>query len=193
LSAEYGQLRTQALHRFTSARYGMFIHYGLYSVLGRGEWALNREKIPLAEYRQLTQQFTAEKFDAEAICDLAVRARMRYLIFATMHHEGFRLYDTSLSEFNSVKSAANRDLVAELVTAARACGLGIGLYHSLNSWTEEPDAVMALENAAAYKVFIGRVHERIRELVTRFNPIDVLWYDGWWPFNADGWQATRMK
>ena len=177
---------------FEAARYGLFIHYGLYSLLGRGEWALNREQIPLEEYRALSRRFTAERFDAEAICDLAVRAGMRYVVFTTMHHDGFRLYETALSDFSSARSAG-RDLTAEIVRAAHARGLKIGLYHSLNNWTDQPDAVAALEDRSAYDAFIANTFSRIRELVTRYNPIDTLWYDGWWPFNAEGWHAAEMN
>jgi len=178
---------------FAEARYGLFIHYGLYSLLESGEWVWNREAIPCEEYTALAERFTAEKFDANAICDLAMRAGMRYVVLTTMHHEGFRLYDTELSDFSTVKTASKRDLVAELVTAARARGLRIGLYHSLNNWHDQPDAVAALEDKASYDVFIKATFDRVRELVTRFNPIDVLWYDGWWPFNADGWRGHEMN
>jgi alpha-L-fucosidase len=181
------------LMNFGELRYGLFIHYGLYSLLGRGEWAWNREEIPAADYGALADRFTAEKFDANELCDLAVRAGMRYVVLTTMHHEGFRLYDTALSDFNTKKTASRRDLVAELVVAARKRGLRIGLYHSLNNWHDQPDPVVALEDKAAYAKFIDATFARIRELVTKFNPIDVLWYDGWWPFNAEGWQAERMN
>ena len=177
---------------FVAARYGLFVHYGLYSLLGRGEWAMNREAIARESYQSLAADFRADNFDAEAICDLAVRAGMRYVVFTTMHHDGFRLYNTALSDFNSFQSCG-RDLVAEMVEAARKRGLKIGLYHSLNNWMDEPDAVDALENSAAYEVFIEQTFARLRELVTRFDPIDVLWYDGTWPFDAQGWQAERMN
>ncbi len=186
-------MQSKKLDWFAEARYGMFIHYGLYSLLGRGEWVWNREEIPMAEYTALADRFTAQKFDADALCDLAVRAGMRYVVLTTMHHEGFRLYDTALSPFNTVKTAARRDLVAELVTAARKRGLRIGLYHSLNNWHDQPDQVAALEDKAAYAQCTENTFARLRELVTKFNPIDVLWYDGWWPFNAEGWQGERMN
>lgn len=178
---------------FADARYGMFVHYGLYSLLARGEWAWNRELIPAEEYRALADRFTAERFDADALCRLAVRGGMRYLVLTTMHHDGFRLYDTKLSPFNTVRTAARRDLVGETVDAARKHGLRIGLYHSLNNWNDTPDAVDALESRDAHKVFLDQTFARIRELVTRYNPIDTLWYDGWWPFNAEGWQGERMN
>jgi len=179
---------------FTEARYGLFIHYGLYSLLERGEWVWNREMIPREEYEALAKRFTAENFDADRLCRMAVNAGMRYVVLTTMHHEGFRLYPTELSDFHIGNSGAGgRDLVAEIIAAARKHGLKVGLYHSLNNWYDQPDSVAALEDPAAYEAFIKATHARIRELVTRYNPIDILWYDGWWPFNAEGWQADKMN
>lgn len=179
---------------FTKARYGLFIHYGLYSLLERGEWVWNREEIPREEYKSLAARFTAKDFDADRLCRMAVDAGMHYVVLTTMHHEGFRLYPTALSDFHIGNSgAAGRDLVAEIIAAARRHGLKVGLYHSLNNWHDQPDSVTALENKDAYAKFIAATHERILELVTRYNPIDILWYDGWWPFNAEGWQAQKMN
>jgi len=175
---------------FVDARFGLFIHYGLYSLLGRGEWAMNRESIPRGEYRRLADDFTAEAFDADALCDLAVEAGMRYVVLTTMHHDGFRLYRTDLSRFNTWE-ACGRDLVAEISAAARKRGLRLGLYHSLNNWMDQPDAVDALEDKATYDRFIAATHARCVELAERY-PMDIFWYDGWWPFNADGWQAEAL-
>lgn len=177
---------------FVDARYGLFIHYGLYSMLGRGEWVMNRERLPQARMRHLMTEFTAAEFDADRICDLAVAGGMRYVTLTSMHLDGFRLYDTELSDFNSV-NVCGRDLVEEFVDAARARGLRISLYHALNNWSDQPDAVAALESDAAREEFIASTFARVRELVTRFNPIDVLWYDGWWPFNAEEWKGEEMN
>ena len=171
----------------------MFIHFGLYSMLGRGEWVMNRERFDVAEYQALADQFNPTKFDADAIADLAVRGGMRYIVLTTMHHDGFCIYNTKLTNFNSVQRAAKRDFVQEIINAARKRGLKIGLYHSLNNWSVQPDACAALENKKDYDTFIANTFTRLRELVTLYNPIDIVWYDGWWPFNAQQWQGEKMN
>ena len=178
---------------FVDARYGMFVHFGLYSMLGRGEWVMNRERIAPEEYRKLANDFNPEKFNADEICQLAVDGGMKYIVFTTMHHEGFRMYDSGLSDFCSTKTLAKRDFVAEIIKAARQRRLKIGLYHSLNNWFDKPDGVDALEDKDKYEVFIKNTFARIKELLTRYKPFDILWYDGWWPFNAEGWQAEEMN
>lgn len=188
----HAESRTGNTDWFVRARYGLFVHYGLYSGLGRGEWVMNRERLTPAQMQALAARFNPARFDAERICDLAVAGGMRYVTLTTMHHDGFRLYDTALTDFNSM-AVCGRDLVAEVVTAARARGLKVALYHSLNNWTDHPDACDALESRDAYDEFIAKTFARLRELLTRFNPIDVLWYDGWWPFNAKGWKAEAMN
>lgn len=185
--------KEENLRDFVNARYGLFIHYGLYSLLGRGEWVLNKEKIDVGEYMRLADKFTAEKFDADHICSMAKAAGMRYICLTTMHHEGFMLYDSSLSDFCTTKTACGRDLVAETIAAARKYGLRVHLYHSLNNWTCSPDATAALESEDSYEKFMDFTFKRIRELVTKYNPINVLWYDGWWPFNSEKWRAEAMN
>ncbi len=177
---------------FSRLRYGMFIHYGLYSMLERGEWVMNREKISPSEMESISKTFNPNRFDAGALCDLAVAGGMRYLVFTTMHHDGFRLFETDLTPYNS-HNRCGRNLTAEIVAAARDRGLKIGLYHSLNNWFDQPDGVAALENPKDYERFIANTFTRLEELVKLFNPIDILWYDGWWPFHNDGWQAERMN
>ena len=177
---------------FSDLRYGMFIHYGLYSQLARGEWVMNREKISAEQMRQAAVNFKPKKFSASEICRLALDGGMKYLVFTTMHHDGFRLYASELSDFNSW-NYGGRDLVREIVDAAREHGLRIGLYHSLNNWLDQPDAVAALENPDAYRQFIDNTFARLQELLQLFTPIDIFWYDGWWPFNAEEWQAERMN
>ena len=177
---------------FSDLRYGLFVHFGLYSKMARGEWVMNREQIPPAEMKRIAASFDPVNFSADAICDLAVAGGMKYIVFTTMHHDGFRLFDTALSEHNSMR-CCGRDFVKEIVDSARRHGLKIGLYHSLNNWFDQPDGVAALESQEDYKLFIEHTFQRLKELLQRFNPIDIMWYDGWWPFNSEQWQAKRMN
>jgi alpha-L-fucosidase len=176
-----------------AARVGMFVHWGLYALLGRGEWAMNRERIAPAEYEALADRFTAERFDADALAGLAVELGARYLIFTTKHHDGFCLFDSALTDYTAVRRGPKRDIVGEVVAACRKAGLGIALYFSLNDWHHRPDATDALEDPAAHEAFLAYVHGQIRELLTQYGKIDTLWYDGWWPFDADGWRAREMN
>ncbi len=178
---------------FRDARYGLFIHYGLYSLLGRGEWVMNREQVPASEYARLAQRFTAEKFDADALIRRARDWGMRYAVLTTKHHDGFCLYNSSVTDFNAVKTAARRDLVAEFVAACRKHGFKIGLYHSLNDWSLSPNAVDALERPTeCHDKFINLIHAEIRDVMSHYGPIDVMWYDGWWPFDGERWRAREL-
>lgn len=176
---------------FTSLRYGLFVHYGLFSLLERGEWVMNRERLDKRQMQKLAASFDPSRFDAETICDLAVRGGMRYVVLTTMHHEGFRLYRSELSDFSSWHHC-QRDLVAEMVTAARKRGLKVGLYHSLNNWFDSPDAVDALEDSTVHSTFLANTHARLEELVHNYD-CDILWYDGWWPFDGNGWQGDAIN
>lgn len=122
--------RQAALAWFKDARYGLFLHYGLYSLLGRHEWVQQREKIPVAEYARLAARFTAEKFDAETIAEFTVAAGMRYVNLTTRHHDCFCLFKTRETPFNSLNAPCGRDLVAELADACAKRHLGLCLYYS---------------------------------------------------------------
>jgi len=136
--------RQAALEWFRDANYGLFLHYGLYSLLGRHEWVQFHEKIPVAEYEKLKEQFAAENFDADYIARFAVDCGMKYVNITTRHHDSFCLFDTAQTDFNSVNSpcrrgcgggerplaGAGRDLVGELAEACAKCGLGLFLYYS---------------------------------------------------------------
>jgi alpha-L-fucosidase len=119
---------------------------------------------------------------------------MRYATFVAKHHDGFCLYDSKLTDFKATNSAAKRDLVAEFVSACRKRDIKIGLMFSLNDWSVSPNAVDALERPeACYQPFIDTVHAHCREILTGYGPIDILWYDGWWPYDGAGWQAEKLN
>src|SRR5215471_2580932 len=132
--------RAAAIDWFRKAEFGLFLHYGLYSLLERHEWVQLREKIPVAEYAKLKSRFTAEKFDAKGIATLASDAGMRYVNITTRHHDSFCLFRTKETDFNSVNSPAKRDLVAELADACAQRGLGLCLYYSHGRDWKHPHA-----------------------------------------------------
>ena len=155
---------------------------------------MNREQIPLAEYRNLASRFSADRFDPDNLVRLIREWGARYAVLTTKHHDGFCLYESALTDFSSPNSAAKRDLVGEFINACRKHGIKIGLYYSLNDWSTSPDAVDALEHPeTCYQPFIEYVHGQIRELMTNYGKIDILWYDGWWPYDAGGWQAEKLN
>ena len=130
--------RQATIEWFKQTRYGLFLHYGLYSVHGHGEWAMFHEKIPYTQYAKLMDKFTAENFDADVITDLALAADMQYITFTTRHHEGFSLFDTKQSDFNSVKAPCGRDLVGELAQACQRKEIGLFLYYSYAADWQHP-------------------------------------------------------
>jgi alpha-L-fucosidase len=121
-----------------AAKYGMFIHYGLYSIRARQEWAMEKEAIPIPDYQKLALEFNPKPGFAREWAKLAKAAGMRYMVMTTKHHEGFCNFDTKLTDYNAVQQGPKRDLVREFVEAARAEGMRVGLYYSLMDW-HHPD------------------------------------------------------
>ena len=189
--------RAAALRWFREARFGLFLHYGLYSLLGRHEWVQFRERIPVAEYARLKDKFTAEKFDADAIAALAVAAQMKYINITTRHHDSFCLFATKQTDFQSLNSPAKRDLIAELAAACRKRGLGLFLYYSHGRDWRHPHApqgkAWGRTARPAYKQpqpdyatgddcdlakYVDFMHAQITELCTHYGPIAGIWLDG---------------
>ena len=169
---------------FNEARFGMFIHFGLYSLLERGEWVMYEERIPAAEYAKLADRFTPANFNADALADQAVQAGAKYMVFTTRHHDGFCLFDSKVSDFTSTKTAAKRDFVGEYVEAARKAGLKVGLYYSLLDW-RFPGYFEPEKYPESSRAMVEQAHAQVRELMTSYGKIDILFYDGGWTAQAD--------
>ena len=184
--------RTRRMQWWHEARFGMFIHWGLYSVLGRHEWAMEEEGIPVSEYEQLAKRFQPKPNAAQAWAKLAKAAGQKYMVMTTKHHEGFCNFDTKLTNYRAPKQGPGRDLVREYVEAARAEGLRVGFYYSLMDW-HHPDGARCAADPEARKRFVEYTHGLIRELMTNYGKIDVLWYDVDWPLNAEQWESERMN
>lgn len=189
--------RAAAIEWFRQARFGLFLHYGLYSLEGRHEWEQLRQLTPVAEYAKLKDRFTAEKFDAGFITDLALSAGMRYVNITTRHHDSFSLFRTRYTDFHSVNSPAKRDLVAELANTCQRKGLGLCLYYSHGRDWRHPHAPNNDEwggsarpkyNPPEPYYAYGKDHDlqkyldfmtgQITELLTNYGPIAAIWLDG---------------
>jgi alpha-L-fucosidase len=174
------------------ARFGMFIHFGLYAAHGRHEWAMEMEAIPVAEYQRFTEGFKPAPGSPRKWARLAKAAGMKYMVLTSKHHEGFCNWDTKLTNYNAAKYGPKRDLIAEYVEAARAEGLRVGFYYSLMDW-HHPDGARSASADAARRRFVDYTHGLIRELMTNYGKIDVLWYDVSWPLDAKGWESEKMN
>jgi len=184
--------RVRRMRWWHEAKFGMFIHFGLYSLIGRHEWAMEMEGIPVAEYEKLAKKFNPKPNAPREWARLAKRAGMKYMVMTTKHHEGFCLFNTEYTDYCAPKQACGRDLVAEYVEAARAEGLRIGFYYSLMDW-HHPDGARCAEDEAARKRFVNYIHGQVRELMTNYGKIDILWYDVPWPLDAEGWESAKMN
>lgn len=174
------------------AKFGMFIHFGLYAAHGRHEWAMENEAISVAEYQKFTAGYNPAPGSARGWARLAKAAGMKYMVLTSKHHEGFCNWDTKLTNYNAVNYGPKRDVIKEFVEAARAEGLRVGFYYSLMDW-HHPDGARCQEDPAARRRFVDYTHGLIRELMTNYGKIDVLWYDVSWPLDADGWESEKMN
>jgi alpha-L-fucosidase len=184
--------RAKRMQWWHEAKFGMFIHWGLYSVIGREEWIMEMEGIPVRQYELLANQFLPSPNAAREWARLARRAGQKYMVMTTKHHEGFCLFDSKLTDYCTPKSACKRDLVREFVDAARAEGLRVGFYYSLMDW-HHPDGARCATDEAARKRFVAYTHGVIRELMTNYGKIDILWYDVDWPLTPEQWESKAMN
>ena len=171
------------------AKFGMFIHWGLYAIPAKGEWYMNNSHVPADQYRKLADKFDPQDFDANQWVRIAKGAGMNYMVLTARHHDGFALWNSpaSITDFTSAATTAHRDFVKEYVDACRKAKMRVGLYYSLMDWRvpgyykprELPDSAQELKD---------QCYGQVKELTHDFGKIDVLWYDGGW-LNMQGTDA----
>ena len=175
------------------ARFGMFVHFGLYTVRGMHEWEMLRENFPIAEYEKLADRFNPKPGAPREWAALAKKAGMKYMVMTTRHHEGFSLWDSKVNPYNSVNYGPHRDIVREFVDACRENGLGIGFYSSCMDW-HHPDGWKCAFDSEARKRFTDYIRALNEELLTNYGKIDILWYDVSAPMTSyEGWNALEIN
>ncbi|MBC7350741.1 MAG: alpha-L-fucosidase [Thermogutta sp.] len=182
------------------ARFGMFIHWGIYSQLGRGEWVMNREKIPVAEYEKLAATFNPVKFNAEEWVRIAKDAGMRYIVITSKHHDGFAMFGSKVSPYNIVDATPfKRDPLKELAAACQKYGIRLGFYYShAQDWHHPGGAISRgpwdpRQKGDFDTYFQKKALPQIRELLTGYGPVAVLWCDTPWQMTPEkARQITRL-
>ena len=186
--------RSARLAWFHQAKYGLFIHWGLYAIpagewrgqriRGIGEWIMNRARIPVREYEQLAGRFDPVKFDADAWVQLARDAGMKYIVITSKHHDGFAMYQSEVSTYDVVDATPfKRDVLKELAAACAKQGMPLGFYYSQaqdwhdpngagNDWDFGPDDKKDFD-----KYLRGKAEPQVRELLTRYGPVALVWFD----------------
>ena len=202
--------RAQRLRWMREARFGLFVHWGLYSVAARHEWVKQRERLDDAAYQRYFEHFDPDRYDPRRWAKLAREAGMRYAVLTTKHHDGFCLWDSALTDYKATNTPAERDLVRPWVEAFRAEGLRVGFYHSLLDWHHPAFPIDGLHpqrddeqaKTAAKDRDIARyadyLHGQVRELLTGYGPVDYLFFDfsypgrTWGGKGRDDWRSQEL-
>lgn len=190
---------------FVQARFGMFIHWGLYAVPARGEWVRSNERMPEEKYMPFFREFDPSAADPKAWVQAAKEAGMGYVILTAKHHDGFCLFDSELTDFKSTNTPMGQDIVREFLEAGREAGLKVGLYYSLIDW-HHPDFPhygdryhpMRSDPAASneerdFERYLAYMHGQVKELCTRYGRLDVLWFDfSYDQLRGEAWRANEL-
>lgn len=183
----------EAQERFADKRFGIFIHWGIYSMVGQGEWYLNRPGVTTAEYEKLASGFYPARFDAREWVAAIKASGAQYICFTSRHHDSFSMYDTEMSDYNIVDATPfGRDVLRELADECRRQGIGLHLYYSHLDW-RRPDYPLGRTGRTTgrvvgqedYDTYFEFMNGQIRELLTNYGEIGAIWFDGKWDHDAD--------
>ncbi len=190
---------------YTQARFGMFLHWGLYAIPARGEWVRSTERIPIEDYDRYFREFNPKHCNMRQWMAAARDAGMKYVVLTAKHHDGFCLFDSAYTDFKSTNTPAGRDFVREYVQAAREYGLRVGLYYSLLDWhhpdyphqgdANHPmrDDPSAGNDGRDFNRYLDYMHAQVRELCTNYGKLDLMWFDfSYDNLRGDAWRATKL-
>jgi alpha-L-fucosidase len=203
VTAQTGYTPTQAnlaaRDWFQNARFGMFIHWGVYSVLGDGEWVMNNRKIPAADYEKRPALFNPIEFDAAEWVGLAKAAGMKYITITSKHHDGFAMFDSKVSDYNIVaRTPWKKDPMKALAEEARRQGLKLFFYYSQLDW-HHPDYYprgrtgqdAGRPDRGSWPRYLDYMNAQLRELLTNYGELGGIWFDGWWDKPDADWQLDK--
>ncbi|MDE5639706.1 MAG: alpha-L-fucosidase, partial [Odoribacter sp.] len=171
---------------FRDVRFGMFIHWGIYSMLANGEWVLEQKGLKENEYQNLASGFYPSRFDADEWVRVAKEAGMKYICITSRHHDGFSMFDTKQSDYNIVKATPfKRDVIAELAEACRKAGLKLFFYYSHLDWHRTDYVPLGStgrktgrEMTGKWEDYLAFMDAQLTELLTNYGPVGGIWFDG---------------
>lgn len=177
---------------FQDDKFGMFIHWGVYSILGDGEWIMNQRQIPIKDYEKLPAFFNPTTFDAKEWVAMAKNAGMKYITITSKHHDGFAMYDSKVSDYDIVdRTPYKKDVIKALADECRAQGIKLFFYHSHLDW-HHPDyfprgqtgTTAGRPQSGDFDKYLTYMDTQLTELLTNYGPIGGIWFDGWWDQSA---------
>ena len=190
---------------YQDARFGMFIHWGLYAIPARGEWVKQTESIPEQNYQPFFETFNPTEYNPREWARAAKEAGMKYAVMTTKHHDGFCLFDSKYTDYKATNTLAKRDLTREYVDAFRAEGLKVGFYYSLLDWHHPDypiagDTIHPFRNFPEYQDHKGNLpayadylRNQVEELLTNYGKIDLIWFDfSYGVMSGEAWKATEL-
>jgi alpha-L-fucosidase len=179
----------EARQWFQDAKFGMFIHWGVYSVLGDGEWVMNNRRIPIKDYEKLPSFFNPTEFNAAEWVALAKAAGMKYITITSKHHDGFAMYDSKVSDYDIVDHTPyKKDVLKMMAEECRKQGIKLFFYHSHLDWHHSeyfPRGKTGQEytgrpESGDFNKYLDYMDTQLTELLTNYGPIGGIWFDGWW-------------
>lgn len=185
---------------FQDAKFGLFIHWGVYSVLGDGEWVMNNQQIPIATYEKLPPFFNPAQFDAKAWVQLAKAAGMKYITITSKHHDGFAMWDSKVSDYNIVKKTPyGKDILKQLADECKKEGVKLFFYHSQLDW-HHPDyfprgntggSWTGREDKGDWNKYLDYMDSQLTELLTNYGDVAGIWFDGMWDKKDADWHLEK--
>ena len=178
---------------FQDMKFGMFIHWGVYSVLGDGEWVMYQQKIDVPTYKKIPKFFDPEDFNAEEWVKIAKSAGMKYITITSRHHDGFSMFDSKVTDYDIIDATRfDRDPLKELAEACKKEGIQLNFYYSLLDWGRDDYKNGKKGDAEAWQHYIDFMKDQLTELLTNYGDIGVIWFDGHWDRKQADWHYNEI-